>query len=603
MIDQQKTKMDPKLFFETELEKATTAKAIAQSQFNQLATFRLASFIGSLAGIWLWNSTNTVWALYVAIVLLIIFLGLMRKQQRVRKERDFQKNLCLIYQDELARLKYRFLRADTGIQFQEKKHPFASDLDIFGDYSLYRLLNRTRTSEGAQQLAKWLKTLSPLDDILMRQEASEELQTTPKFIQKWEATALLHEHADQQVAVFRDWANEELDPNVKSAFRWRYFSVITLIVTGIIIAGYLPFWVLLLCLGWHAFILKKIQGSIESLSSRTTKLGQTLLAYSELLEQAEQTHYTTRWWQERRSLISGSSKALLEVGKIFDHLDYRNNPFFSILIGIPTFWDIHCLVKLAKWKSVHKQDIPQWLSVMADIEALNSLAGFGFANPDYTLPQVSWNAQFHIDGTHIGHPLIPADKRISNNFKMDGVGETILITGSNMSGKSTFLRTIGLNLALAQMGAVVCAHQFSCSPVRIFSSMRTQDSLEESTSSFYAELKRLKELLEWADQPDTTPIFYLLDEILKGTNSADRHKGAEALIRQLHQKNASGFVSTHDLELGEWANHVPYAHNFHFRSDVKEGKLDFDYTLHEGICNSFNASELMRMMGIKIDIA
>jgi DNA mismatch repair ATPase MutS len=185
---------------------------------------------------------------------------------------------------------------------------------------------------------------------------------------------------------------------------------------------------------------------------------------------------------------------------------------------------------------------------------------------------------------------------------MQGTGHTVLVTGSNMSGKSTFLRTVGLNLVLAQMGAVVSAQSFTCSPARVFSSMRTQDSLEESTSSFYAELKRLRKLLELADENAEAPVFYLLDEILKGTNSADRHRGAEALIRQLHTKKASGMVSTHDLELGEWGATENYVHNFHFRSDVENGKLDFDYRLHEGICRSFNASELMRMMGIDIDL-
>jgi len=171
-----------------------------------------------------------------------------------------------------------------------------------------------------------------------------------------------------------------------------------------------------------------------------------------------------------------------------------------------------------------------------------------------------------------------------------------------MSGKSTFLRTIGLNLVLAQMGAVVSATMFACAPVRVFSSMRTQDSLEESTSSFYAELKRLRQLLELADEKNEPPVFYLLDEILKGTNSADRHKGAEALIRQLHTKSSAGLVSTHDLELGEWGANESYVHNFHFRSDVENGQLKFDYQLHDGICKSFNASELMRMMGIDIEV-
>jgi DNA mismatch repair ATPase MutS len=213
---------------------------------------------------------------------------------------------------------------------------------------------------------------------------------------------------------------------------------------------------------------------------------------------------------------------------------------------------MHCLASLEDWKAAHHQHLTDWLNVLADTEAMNSLAGHAFANPEYVVPAVSDASEVTIAATSLGHPLIPAAKRISNDFAMQGTGKTILVTGSNMSGKSTFLRTIGLNLVLAQMGAVVSAGAFACSPVRVFSSMRTQDSLEESTSSFYAELKRLRKLLELADEQAHAPVFYLLDEILKGTNSADRHRGAEALIRQLHAKTASGMVSTHDLELGEW---------------------------------------------------
>jgi DNA mismatch repair ATPase MutS len=318
------------------------------------------------------------------------------------------------------------------------------------------------------------------------------------------------------------------------------------------------------------------------------------------LKKAESAPYQSAWWRSRKERIAGSSAALATAGNLFEKLDYRNNPYFAIFVGIPTLWDMHILNGLENWKAAHHAHLTEWLDLLADTEAMNSLAGHAFANPDYTVPQVKDSPEVTIVANGLGHPLIPAAKRISNNFAMQGTGKTILVTGSNMSGKSTFLRTIGLNLVLAQVGAVVSAGAFACSPVRVFSSMRTQDSLEESTSSFYAELKRLRKLLLLADEQHQAPVFYLLDEILKGTNSADRHRGAEALIRQLHAKKASGMVSTHDLELGEWGATETYIHNFHFRSDVENGQLHFDYRLHEGICRSFNASELMRMMGIAI---
>ena len=589
-------------YFEKELHTASLAETKAQEKFNTLAFARVIIFVAIISGIIVLNQNGgAIWAGAIA-VLTILFFVLMKKQQAARRERDFQRNMQTVNEDEIERLSFRFKRVDTGINFQEKNHGYATDLDIFGEYSLYRLLNRTRTAEGSKRLSAWLKSHASLEEVLMRQEASEDFKKYPETRQSWEATALLHEHAAQQVGAFRSWSAEKLPDNLVKSLMWRYFPLVTLAVGALVFTGLIPYWTFILSLGWHAVILKRFLPSIQSITNRTTALGFTLIAYSELLENAESASYDSRWWTIRRSLIKGSAIALKKVGGLFEKLDYRNNVFFSLFVGIPLMWDLHCIAGLEKWKSEHNAKLNDWLDVLADTEAMNSLAGHAFAYPDYAVPQVTWENGVYIEAENMGHPLIPSDKRISNNFKMNGMGQTILVTGSNMSGKSTFLRTIGLNVVLAQVGAVVSATKFSCSPLRVFSSMRTQDSLEENTSSFYAELKRLRQLLEMADEGDQSPVFYLLDEILKGTNSADRHRGAEALIRQLHTKKSSGLVSTHDLELGEWGALENYVHNFHFRSDVEDGKLHFDYKLHHGICKSFNASELMRMMGIDIDI-
>ncbi|NIJ55558.1 MutS-related protein [Dyadobacter arcticus] len=594
--------MESKLFFETELEKARVAESAAQEKFTRLSWVRVGIFIAILILAWLWNRMDQPLMAVGIGGLLVVFLILMKKHQVVKRVRDFQKNLQTVNEDELERLAFRFKRADTGLQFQEKDHAFAGDLDIFGEYSLYKLLNRTRTNEGSRRLANWLKNHADPEEVLQRQQASENFKSYPHLIQEWEATALLHEHAAKQVGAFRTWAAEKLAPQLATSMRLRWLSVVTLFIIVLAIAQLVPAWAVLLSLAVHMVILRRFLNSIQNIANRTADLGKTLVAYADLLKNAESAPYQSEWWQQRRARIDDSSKALNHVGNLFERLDYRNNPFFSIFIGIPTLWDVHCLAGIEDWKKVNHLRLLDWLNVLADIEAMNSLAGHAFANAECVTPEVVSQSTMMINATSMGHPLIPKEKRVSNSFGIAGTGNTILVTGSNMSGKSTFLRTIGLNLVLAQMGAVVSASHFSCSPARIFSSMRTQDSLEESTSSFYAELKRLRRLLELADAHADAPVFYLLDEILKGTNSADRHRGAEALIRQLHSKNASGLVSTHDLELGEWGATENYVQNYHFRSDVEDGKLHFDYRLYEGICRSFNASELMRMMGIDIDL-
>lgn len=599
-MDIQKESNKPHTFFESALRKAKSEEAIAQKRFNILAIGRILAFLSIFGTAWLWNDTGqTSWGTGTAIAV-VLFLVLMRLQQAAKKNRNFQRNLSEINEDELERLSFRFKRKDTGIHFQGKNHAFSTDLDIFGDYSLYRLLNRTRTSEGARRLANWLKNHAPLEEILMRQEAVEEFKNHAERRQSWEATALLHEHAAHQVTAFRDWSSETLPDSLKSSLKWRFFPLVTLVIGCLVYTGLIPAWILILSLAWHIVILRRYQETLQSLVNRTTALGFTLAAYADLLDIADAAPYHARWWKQRQTLIRGSAHLLRKAGVLFARLDYRNHPFFALLVGIPTLWDLHCLAGLEKWKDANKEHLNSWLDVLADTEAMNSLAGHAFANPEHAMPQVTWQKDVYLETIQMGHPLIPQEKRVTNNFNMNGLGHTILVTGSNMSGKSTFLRTIGLNLVLAQTGTVVCATRFACAPVRVFSSMRTQDSLEESTSSFYAELKRLRQLLELAGEKHEAPVFYLLDEILKGTNSADRHKGAEALIRQLHTKNTAGLVSTHDLELGAWGANETYVHNFHFRSDVENGQLKFDYQLHDGICKSFNASELMRMMGIDI---
>jgi hypothetical protein len=597
----------PADYFQEQLSTASQQESTAQRLFNTLAIGRLGVFALLIASLWfLGNTGQLLWG-GLSLVLGVSFLVLMRKQQKAKRQRDFYRNLQTINKDEAGRLGFTFQRPDTGEHFLDTAHFYAADLDIFGKHSLYRLLNRTRTEEGSRRLAQWLAHPAPLDDILMRQEAVTECKEHAEWRQAWEATALLHVHAAQQVDALRTWAEETMDGPLRTSLRWRWWPAVTLGLGVLTLLSIAPAWIFWVSLVWHAVVLKRYNGNIQSLTNRTTSLGHTLLAYADLLQLADNAPFRSRWWQFRQKLVHDSADHIRSLGHWFARLDYRLHPFFVVFVGIPFLWDLHCLVALEKWKKAHSSELDQWLDVLADTEAMNSLAGFAFANPEYPLPKVVWEDSVRIEAHQLGHPLLAADKRVQNDFSMIGTGTTILVTGSNMSGKSTFLRTVGINLVLAQTGTVVCAEELTCAPVQVFSSMRTQDSLVESTSSFYAELKRLRQLLELAGSVSPTksdpalPVFYLLDEILKGTNSSDRHRGAEALIRQLHPMQASGMVSTHDLELGEWGATKEFVHNFHFRSDVVAGQLIFDYRLHEGICRSFNASELMRMMGIAIE--
>ncbi|MVM39845.1 DNA mismatch repair protein MutS [Spirosoma sp. HMF3257] len=597
------------------------AEQAAQRQHNQLAFWRLVWFIGSIAAVWLLIRLD--YQLGAAITLLvgvIGFLVLLKKHQTVRRKRDVSHQLAFINQDESARLKRQYLRPETGDQFASPTHHYSGDLDVFGKHSLFRLLNRTHTYEGQNRLATWLKTPSNPDGIRLRQQATTELKPQLDWRQEFEAMANIEETVGRSPDALVKWATAEGLPLPGYLNILRFlFPAITLSLFIAWLLGYVPGSGVLLGLAVHGLILSQTAAKAKEVSEQTFEISTALRAFQALFKQAEGVKgETVRLRAIRQALTSkdrSASEAIGQLGRLTEGLNYRRNPYFFLLFGIATLWDIHYLFRLERWRQQHGPDLSRWFKALGELEALNSLAGFAYAHPTYTTPDIV-DDELVLDFTLASHPLLPPDRSIANSLTLTGAGQTVLITGSNMSGKSTFLRTVGANIVLALAGAVVSAERFWCSPVRVFTSMRTNDSLEESTSSFYAELKRLQTLIGLtkqivsADQTslpqerlpqDRLPVLYFLDEILKGTNSADRHRGAEALIRQLHQTTASGFVSTHDLELGQLTDADSFVRNFHFQSDLHNGELVFDYKLRDGICESFNASQLMKAIGIEMD--
>jgi DNA mismatch repair ATPase MutS len=575
---------------------------VFQRRYSQLSTARLSIFLATIALTWGLYRINSMAALATGVFGLIIFAVVLRKHQKTARERDLYRALAEINKDEISRLSLHFSRAETGASFAVKNHAYCNDLDVFGPHSLFRLLNRAHTRVGMQTLADWL--LGPADpiELAVRQLAITELTPLLDWRQEMEAVARL----EKQIAESTDFLHHWLQAGEnESILRWkhlRWFPILT--IAGIISAfmGLIPWIVVVLLLGFHGFILGKLNPSVKAYAEQSNGIVDTLKAFSALLEKIENHSFTSaklRQLQSQLKVSATASKSIQELASVTENLNFRLNPYFMLAIGLPTLWDLQWMTKLEVWKRAHQHHLEIWLNVLGEFETLSSLAGFAYANPSYPFAEIS-PKDFHLKAIQAGHPMILAEKRVSNDFEINEVGQTAIITGSNMSGKSTFLRTLGINTVLALSGSVVCAESFSCSIVRIFTSMRTQDSLEENTSSFYAELKRLQSLLQLAKSPGI-PVFYFLDEILKGTNSADRHRGAEALIKQLHLLNSSGFVSTHDLELGQMETQHDYIANYSFNSTFSEGQLHFDYHLQPGICREFNATALMRQIGIEIN--
>jgi hypothetical protein len=608
--------MPPETTFSQRQQQFAQAKQTAQRQYNQLALVRLAWFAVSIFAVWLLIRLDEQLVAAAGILIGIAgFLILLKKHQSVRRARDLNHQLVFINQDEAARLKRQYLRPEMGEQFASPTHDYSGDLDVFGKHSLFRLLNRTHTHGGRKRLAKWLKSPSAPESIRLRQQAVNELKSQIDWRQQFEALAYIEEAVDRSPAELIKWVTAESSPLPTYLNIVRFlFPVITLGLFVSWLLGYVPGTAVLIGLAIHGVVLSQTAARAKEVSEQTFEISTALRAFQGLFRQAEGLKVeAVRLGAIQKALLSNdrlASEAIGRLGQLTEGLNYRRNPYFYLLFGIATLWDVHYLFRLERWCKQHGPDLSLWFDALGELEALNSLAGFAYAHPAYATPDIVEN-RLMLDVTSAIHPLLPPDRSVANSLTLAGSGQTILITGSNMSGKSTFLRTVGANVVLALAGALVSAERFTCSPMRVFTSMRTQDSLEESTSSFYAELKRLQTLITMSKLSDDTsqnrslqdclPVLYFLDEILKGTNSADRHRGAEALIRQLHKTTASGFVSTHDLELGQLTDADGFVRNFHFQSDILNGELLFDYKLRDGICESFNASQLMQAIGIEID--
>ncbi len=584
-----------------------------QKKFNLISWLRLVVFLAGVAIVWVTANTiqNPLLTVLISLVFLGFFIAVLYWHTRTGYKRNQFRFLVRINQEEIQRLQGTYHPEQTGQSYNDPHHPYTNDLDIFGHHSLFVLLNRTQTVGGTLKLAHWLKERSLPHQILERQEAITELKNHLNWQQNFQATGRHHTDKTENLQNLSQWM--ETPPHLYNrkgmvVVSWLMaFSMgVALILSTFVesVTYHLPLLIGIINIG----IIGAVNTYIKKMTEQAHESTQSLRLYADLMEQIETHSFSsTRLIELKNQLILEGEKASAKIEQlagISGNLMSAHNPFFGLFANALMGWSLFWAIRLERWKARTQTNLPLWLEALAEMEALNSLAGFSHANPAYTFPRLhesSSNGQDSIffTVTHLGHPLLLANKRVSNNFHLTGKGKTIIITGSNMSGKSTFLRTIGCNLVLAMMGAPVCATQMQISLFQVFTSMRTQDSLEESVSSFYAELKRLKQLID--ELPKEQPIFYMLDEILKGTNSQDRHQGAKALIRQLHRHNASGLISTHDIALSEMSEELPDSvENFSFNSEVIDNQLVFDYTLQPGICRSFNASKLMQQIGIEM---
>ncbi|MCC5919676.1 MAG: hypothetical protein LAT68_05935 [Cyclobacteriaceae bacterium] len=603
-------------YFEQQLSEWENAFQQAHQSFVRISLIRVLLFVGGVSLIVYFANERMFTAFGLALtVFILLFLFFLKQHQQARRKKQLADSNKSYYSQEIKRLNLNLEGLEDGKVYQENgDESFASDLDLFGNHSLFQLLNRTTDEGGARALASLMQAKFPeAEEMRQRQELVSELKDNYAAWVGYRNKAALHESEEKaSLDGLVDWCDvkDGATPFIPSSLKYASLIKVVLIVQLLVVialcfVGLLPYQV-----GFLSFIINLVVAFFY---------GRNLAPIAEMSQQAlPELKSKQHWLQAMVDLPLNSTMgqaltqkcgdsqlpahlAIEKLNALLYAIETRGNLLYPFLNGF-ALYDLSLLQRAAKWHRQHAAHFEQWLEVSASLEVYFSLAAHAFAHPEINYPSYS-EGDLKIEAEQLAHPLLAEEGRVANDFRFDAQKKIILVTGSNMAGKSTFLRTIGVNMVLAGMGSPVCGKSMSLSRFRLFSALRTTDNLKESVSSFYAELKKLNALIAMGKEVGQPPVFFLIDEILKGTNSNDRKRGAEALIRQLSKINTMGIISTHDVELAALTEEVDTLINYSFNSSIESGEIIFDYLLTSGVCKSFNATELMRKMGIEVDQA
>jgi len=576
-----------------------------RKQTNQFGTIRVLYFLVSIVlAVYFINERNGLNTTITLVPFPLIFGWLVNKHKSKKRQLQLCRNRISVLNDEIDRLNLKLDKLAGGEQFNQNLHEYTADMDVFGRHSLFSLVNRSALNFGQESLAKWFHKPAQKEEILQRQQAVSEIKEDFDWRLEWWAESRIKEgkEDDHDLSSIFDYFSKSKEEKVKPIVKVipyvalvQLFSLLALSIIGILPWSFVGLGFLI-----NILILIPIQSRIMRLQSETEQVALHLEQHKNLFEMAENKKVEAPLLKELQKNFQNpkASSKIIKLSKILNWLHARAGMMYWVINPFVLI-DYWVLNNLMSWKNQHGKSIAQWFEAIGKWEAVMSLADFAFAHEAYKNPSIL-DAKCELRVQELGHPLLKHEERVCNDFEMTALGTVTLITGANMSGKSTFERSLGVNMILAQMGAVCCVESFELSSLQLFTSMRTEDNLKENTSSFYAELKRLKQLVDMTKRPQERPIFYLLDEILKGTNSEDRNIGAESLIRQLMKTNSMGLISTHDLSLAKLEGELKNFQNYSFNSDVSGDEILFDYKLHNGPCHTFNAVPLMRKMGIEI---
>lgn len=566
----------------------------------QIGTARLVIAILCMIGVyWFWSQREAV--VLIVLISFIIFLVLMRYHGRLFKRKKYSEQKIMNARNELKGIDYDFSAFDGSPEKISADHSFSLDLDLFGERSFFQSVNRTVTSFGKDYLADTL--IHPLEDnesISVRQRALEELKQNPKLLDHFRA---IGQTSETDTLNTKDFAESFSYPVLLSKSKlWRalvYLFPALYLVLGVLVYMEIASSTFFVVLYLLTFAISSIPHKKVSLVMGTfDRKSKVLGTYSELFQIIENENFESELLQNiQKELKTGerASKAIEKLRSLHNKLMMSDAYPILLFINPVLLWNVSYAIKVESWTLKHKSNIKTWFDSIAQFDAMVSWAVFGFNHPDYVYPSPA--DKFIFKGSSLGHPLLNRDACVRNDVDISRTPYFLVITGANMAGKSTYLRTIGINHTLACAGAPVCAQSLEFYPGRLVTNLRTADSLADNESYFFAELKRLKMIIDRLQSGEE--LFIILDEILKGTNSVDKQKGSLALMKQLISLNGNGIIATHDLLLGQLEKEYPGSvKNYRFEADITNDRLSFTYKIREGVAENMNATFLMKQMGI-----
>lgn len=587
---------NPNQFYKTQLENHKAQSKRIFKQMSLLSTLRLLLFGLTAFGVFVLFQKWQL-AMMIAIVGIAIFLLLLSRYTDLKVKRDLHKRLAIINKEEIKIAEGNFHHRPDGKIFQNPKHYFSLDIDLFGRGSFFQFINRTNIKEGTQSLVNCLLANDILN-IEERQKAIKELANEPEWRQYYSGVAqgVEVEYSAKSIISWLKVYKPFLNTTVywlTIAFSIASLAILILGITEIIPIQYVGYWLLL-----GLAITGRFLKNINTVAQNTERTKDTFRQYALLLKQIEQKEFQSDLLKQQQQKIQSerlkASQIFSKFSKALDALDNRNN-FISAIFGNGyLLWDIRQSYHVEQWIIKYADKVEDWFDVVTFFDAYNTLANYAFNHQNLTYPEIT-TEKMTIGAKDLGHPLLHPEKRIDSDLELQEE-QFFIVTGANMAGKSTFLRTVALHIVMANVGLPVCAKESKYKPIKLITSMRTTDSLTDDSSYFFSELTRLKFIVDTIAQDKN--YFVILDEILKGTNSTDKAIGSRKFVEKLVKQNATGIIATHDLSLTEIEGDLDAVKNYYFDAEIKNDELFFDYKLKKGVCQNMNASFLLKKMEI-----